>query len=268
MDSGRHIPAHRSAGKNTIRVSSDLALKRDALHTLLAAKAPGTIAVSGGLDSRLLAHLAQAWNLDYTCLHFCGPHVARAETHAATTFLIALGLPWYSVATNPLVLPPISANSHDRCYHCKRSLFQTARLHCRQDRTLMDGTNSSDHLCYRPGLKALAELGVTSPFALCGITKDDIRTLALAAQLPDSDQPSSPCLLTRLPYDNPVTAAALASLDGLEDDCRNAGFNRFRVRLVDGMPRLFADPVHQGLTVPVGLEVEWTERLSGYWDRG
>ncbi len=266
MDTRRQIHTHRSAGHHPVGLDTDR--KLDALLQLLTSLAPGTITVSGGLDSRLLAHLANSHNLDYTLLHFTGPHVAPDETAAAAAFLQTLNLPHAILQQNPLNLPQIANNHPDRCYHCKYALFHAARLHSRADRTLVDGTNASDHNTYRPGLRALKQLGVLSPYALANIAKPEIQHIALATNLPNPDQPATPCLLTRLPYNHPVTTEILAQIAKLESHCRQAGFTNFRVRWIDDSPKLFADPEHKGFTVPDGLaEVVWTEELSGFWDK-
>lgn len=268
MDPRRPVHPHRSAGNHHVRLNPDLAQKYRALLSLLQNQAPGTIAVSGGLDSRLLAHLAHSHHLHYSCTHFTGPHVAPEETTTATAFLSSLSLPWTTLEINPLTHPAVAANARDRCYHCKRTLFETARRRLPKGHNLLDGTNASDLATYRPGLRALQELGVLSPFAQCGLVKADLYELAKVLGLPNPDQPSTPCLLTRLPYDHPVTAETLSRIARLESNCRKAGFRKFRVRLVDGKARLFAHPEHEGLTVPEGLDggVTWTGGLSGFWD--
>jgi len=226
----------------------------------------GVIAVSGGLDSRLLAFTAARLDLDVHCVHIRGPHVPAHETADALLWLKGLGLPFSVVEIDPLADPVVAANPRDRCYHCKRHLFMELRRRF-PDRVLMDGTNATDLGQYRPGLRALAELTVYSPFAECGISKEDIRALAEHVGLDRPRQAAMPCLLTRLPYDTQVRAADLARIDALEGACRAAGFVEFRVRLVDGEPVLFVKGQDQGLAAPKGLRIEFTDDLSGYWDR-
>lgn len=243
--------------------------QRNKLHRLeyvLADIDQGLIAVSGGLDSRLLALVAKGMDLEVRCVHLAGPHMARVETHQALAWLDQLGLPCSVLQVKPLVHPSVAGNARDRCYHCKRLLFSALR-EAFPLATLMDGSNATDQEGYRPGLRALAELGVVSPYAVCGIGKDDIRAMARFMGLDDPEQAARPCLLTRLPYDTVVSAAELGRIDALEDACRAAGFVEFRVRLVAGEPLLFAHERHHGLAPPDGLDVRYTDRLSGYWDR-
>ncbi|WP_126380388.1 ATP-dependent sacrificial sulfur transferase LarE [Desulfovibrio ferrophilus] len=226
----------------------------------------GVIAVSGGLDSRLLAFVAHRADLDMHCVHLSGPHVPRSETQWAEQWLRKLGLAFTVLSIDPLSHPSVSSNGRDRCYHCKRLLFSAVR-----DRfpgaALMDGSNATDQQGYRPGLRALEELGIQSPFAESSITKDDIRAMALFIGLDQPVQPATPCLLTRLPYDAPVLARDLERIARLEDECRALGFMDFRVRLVDGHCVLFAHEDNMGRIPPQGLAVNWVTKVSGYWDQ-
>ncbi|MBU1001598.1 MAG: ATP-dependent sacrificial sulfur transferase LarE [Proteobacteria bacterium] len=243
--------------------------QRNKLHRLeytLADIEQGLIAVSGGLDSRLLALVARRMELTVQCVHLAGPHMPRVETRQALAWLGNLGLPFSVLEVDPLVHPSVAENARDRCYYCKRLLFSALRETFALA-TLMDGSNATDQGGYRPGLRALAELGVLSPYIQCGISKEDIRAMALFMGLDNPAQPSRPCLLTRLPYFSPLRAEDLAFIDGQEDRCREAGFEDFRVRLLDGEPVLFAHEQHRGLAVPLGLMVFFTKNLSGYWDR-
>ena len=237
--------------------------RMDALLALLRDAGPCAVAVSGGLDSRLMASLALEAGVDAVCVHFAGVHVARAETEGAVAWLEGVGARYEVLEVDPLAHPAVAMNRRDRCYHCKRSLFEAMAARA-SGRVLVDGSNVSDRSGYRPGLRALAELGVRSPLAECGVDKAGIVELAKLVRLCEPEQPSTPCLLTRLPYDTEVRAQTLALIAELETKCRAAGFTHFRVRLVDGSPILFAHPRHISLNPP--LPVQWTETLSGYWD--
>lgn len=196
-----------------------------ALRDLQARHGRICIAYSGGLDSRFLAHAARLAALDPLLFHVSGPHVPARETIQAEARAAASGLRLCKVACDPLELPEVRANGKERCYYCKRALF--SRLCAEAGRAaalapgdgnfcLCDGTNLSDRQGYRPGLRALAELGVRSPLAEAGLDKPAIRELAALTGLEQPDQPSRPCLLTRLPYGVRPTAALLDRIDALE----------------------------------------------------
>ncbi|WP_461209774.1 ATP-dependent sacrificial sulfur transferase LarE [Desulfocurvus sp. DL9XJH121] len=233
------------------------------LQTVFEQAGPLALAVSGGLDSRFLSLVCSRLGLDALCVHFKGPHVPASESERAEAWMRGLGLEYRVLDVDPLVLSEVAANTRERCYHCKRLLFETL-MAAAPGRVVMDGGNASDLGKFRPGMRALAELGVRSPMAECGISKPDIQALGEHLGLAEPRQPATPCLLTRLPYDSPVDREALARIEALEEACRKAGFTRFRVRLVDGEPLLFAHPDQQGLEAP--LPVRWTEAISGFWD--
>lgn len=187
----------------------------DQLATLHQRAGGLAIACSGGLDSRFLTHAACLAGLDPALYHITGPHVPARETAACADWAQQRGLHLHIVTCDPLHLPEVLANTPDRCYSCKRGLF--SRLYREVGNAcLCDGSNASDLLAYRPGLRALRELGIASPLADAGLDKDTIRKLAQETGLEYPDQPSRPCLLTRLDYGVRPTPELLASLDACE----------------------------------------------------
>ena len=246
---------------------------------------PVTLAVSGGLDSRLLSSLAAGLDrgrgLNARALFFRGPQLTPDEVRRAHTWLRGLGLPFRILDVGPLDDDQAVTNGPDRCYHCKRRMFTEAAA-VAGARTLADGTNASDMDTHRPGLKALAELNVRSPLAEAGVTKDMVRDMARAVGMDDPDQPSRPCLLTRLAYGMRPDADLLGRLGRAEDALWALGLRRFRVRLPErgaavvqvaeaerGAWEACADQALDAVTAH-GLpeaEVDFVEEVSGYYDR-
>lgn len=114
-----------------------------------------------------------------------------------------------------LTLPAFQTNPLDRCYHCKKALFQ-GMLTLTQAAgfpTLVDGSNVDDTGDYRPGMRALAELGIQSPLLTAGLTKGDIRALSHRFHLPTWNQPSAACLASRIPYGEAITGEKLALVE-------------------------------------------------------
>jgi uncharacterized protein len=68
-------------------------------------------------------------------------------------------------------------NDKNRCYHCKRRIFDEIKRAAgsRGFTNIIEGSNASDTADYRPGLKALAELNIRSPYIELNISKADIR---------------------------------------------------------------------------------------------
>ncbi len=229
------------------------------LFSLLRELSPLALAFSGGLDSRFLAHMAcrsaSSSGVRLRLFHFTGPHMPEAETAFALAQAEAMGLELSIVPVDPLANPEVAANGPERCYHCKRHLFtllhKAAARHpafAGQRPTLCDGTNASDLREYRPGLRALHELGVRSPLAETGFDKALIRNTGAATGLACPEQKARPCLLTRYAYGLSPTHSSLralaqaertvqALLDRYADTAREAGASvpaggDFRIRLL------------------------------------
>ena len=194
------------------------------------------LAYSGGLDSRFLAHAASLLGLRPLLLHVTGPHVPPEESAFARAWAERHDLEFRPVPLNPLSLPTVASGSRDRCYACKHYLFTA--LAAQSDLPLCDGTNASDASAYRPGLRAVRELGVISPLALAGLTKKDIHFLAGQTGMELPGQKPRPCLLTRLPYGATPTEKTLAAIAAGENAVREALARAarpqadFRLRLV------------------------------------
>jgi pyridinium-3,5-biscarboxylic acid mononucleotide sulfurtransferase len=189
------------------------------------------IAFSGGVDSSVVAKLAEqalgdnavAVTVDNGALH-------RGEAEGADEIAKALGIRRLAITLEPLKLLEVKQNDPQRCYYCKRLIF--GALRCMADelclKTVMDGTNASDLERYRPGLKALREIGVVSP--LLGLTKDEVRNIARLLNLPNADAPSVACLFTSFPYGTTITSERIERLRGAEDALRAIGILDVKVR--------------------------------------
>ncbi len=196
-------------------MTRDIAAQAQALERNLRGLGAFAVAFSGGLDSRFLIHMALRAGASVRALHATGPHVPSAEHAEALVWAKKRGVPLTVLPLDPLTMPALRNNPKDRCYHCKKSIF-TAMKEAASGLPLADGTNASDFDGYRPGLKALAELGILSPLAEAGLSKADIRRIAAATGMDEPDQAARPCLLTRFAYGLPLTAEGLAAVDAAE----------------------------------------------------
>lgn len=134
----------------------------------------------------------------------------------------------------------ILENSKERCYHCKSFLFQGLK-HWAEERgvtVLLEGSNRDDLEVYRPGLRAVRELGVQSPLAELGITKAEVRRMARALGISVAARPSTPCMATRLTYGTRLDFEVLDRLAAGEDRMRSLGFDVIRLRLHGDILRL------------------------------
>lgn len=174
------------------------------------------VAVSGGVDSMTLAHVAHRFSLTRaTMYHAAGPAVpaaarARVEAHASRH-----GWPLMLIDAGELADPAYRANPVDRCYYCKSNLY--ARIRSRTDDPIASGTNTDDLGDYRPGLRAAAERSVVHPYVETGIAKSDVYALARRLGLDDLESlPAQPCLSSRVETGIAIDAADLAFIDDVE----------------------------------------------------
>ena len=260
------------------------------VEALRSASRSGEIAVaySGGLDSRFLAFAAKKSGLTPLLYHVTGPHVAPAESESALSHAQEMGFPVTVVPFDPSVLDLAKAG-RARCYVCKKTLFSGLLKRLAEDRPglpLCDGTNASDLTVFRPGRKALEELGVLSPLALAGLTKADIRRIGAEIGLPAPDQAARPCLLTRFPYGVTPPREALdtvARVEAFLETLPEAKGERYRLRYPAGRPELHWEKTATltperleqiGALLRARFPSELTdltmrtfETLSGYYDR-
>jgi uncharacterized protein len=133
-----------------------------------------------------------------------------------------------------------SKNPPDRCYYCKKELFEKLLDIARKEQihSIIEGSTLDDDKDHRPGRRAIQELGIRSPLreALC--TKSDVRELSKAFNLPTWDKPSFACLASRFPYGEEITPEALRMIDEAEDYLFSLGFKQVRVRHYQNLARI------------------------------
>ena len=192
----------------------------------------GALALSGGVDSAYLLHCAQAAGAQVQPYFAETQFQPAFERRDAAQLCSGLGLPLKVLALDVLADAQVRRNPPERCYYCKRKIFSDIAAAAAQDgyRLLWDGTNASDAVMDRPGMRALQELQVQSPLRLCGLTKAQIRAGAKAAGLPVWDKPAYACLATRVQPGMRITAENLARIERAEQALFTLGFRDFRVR--------------------------------------
>ncbi len=214
-------------------LSQELATKRDRLLGSLANCGSCAVAFSGGVDSAVVAKAAQlALGDNVVLVTGTSAALADGELDAARELAALIGVRHVEIPTEEFDNPNYVANAPDRCYHCKSELYtQLDRLAEQAGmNVVVNGANADDLGDYRPGMKAAAEHRVMSPLAECGITKQEVRELAAAWNLPVADKPATPCLSSRVAYGQEVTPDRLAMIDRAEQFLRSLGFRELRVR--------------------------------------
>ena len=191
------------------------------------------VAYSGGVDSTLVAAIAQEQLGDCACAitgvsPSLAPHLlaeARQQAHW-------LGIRHREVETRELEDPAYRSNPTDRCYACKRELHSHLApiAEAAEGARVLDGVNLDDLGDHRPGLRAASEAGVGSPLADLKIDKSCVRRLSKALGFPWWDKPAQPCLASRFPYGEAISHDRLRQVGHAEAWLIERGFARVRVR--------------------------------------
>lgn len=200
------------------------------------------VALSGGTDSSLLAAVAAdvLGPSDVLLVTATGEVFGEHDQQDAEALAKRLGLKRIILTPQLLDKPAFRENPPDRCYHCKKLIFEAlaAEVARHGNFVLCDGSNADDTADYRPGHRALKELGIHSPLLDCGLTKNDVRRLSRKMNLPTADKPTYACLASRIPYGCPVTAEALRRIAQGEHLLHEAGFHQSRLRHHDDIARI------------------------------
>lgn len=229
-------------------------------------KHPLCLAFSGGVDSSLLLKMAcgsaektgspvYAVTFD-TMLHpACDLENARRVAAELQAIHVVLSI-------DELELKELRSNPVNRCYLCKRHLFQTLKQFAEEKgiELLLDGTNEDDLHVYRPGLKALSELGIKSPLAQCHMTKEEVKRLASEYGISAASRPSTPCMATRLPYGSGLNYDLLKKIEEGEAFLRTVFTGNVRLRVHSDTARLELDA--EQMTTAVEKREEIAGRLK------
>lgn len=194
------------------------------------------VAFSGGVDSALLlAAAVRALGGKVRTITVHPPYFPKSDIDEALRVSSSLGV---KLETVEMGFPEeLRLNPENRCYLCKKSIF--ALISERSgSAAVLDGSNADDLQAYRPGIRALAEAGISSPLAECGFSKKEIRALAKSWNLDVWDRPANPCLLTRFPHGTEISPSLLNRVEAAETYLIALGFPSVRVRDHGGLARI------------------------------
>ena len=239
--------------------------KYQRLQTILRDLESVLLAFSGGVDSTLLAKVAVdvLGNHAYA-VTACASAAPEFQPADLAALIAKLGIQHQTQRYDELAIPHFQENPPDRCYHCKRYLFrQFVRLGRELGvRAVLDGSQADDVGAFRPGLRALQELGIRSPLREAGLTKAEIRALSQQLQLPTWNKPAMPCLATRVPYYTPITRAALTMISQAEAVLHDLGFDELRVRHHGQLARIELRPSDMRRVFAEHLETQLVTRFK------
>jgi uncharacterized protein len=219
--------------------------KLEELHQLIGSMDSLAVAYSGGVDSTFLVKVAHdiigdkvvavtAKSLTYPAREF----------QAAVDFANKVGIMQLVVGIEELDIEGFADNPLNRCYLCKRHLFTQVIEIANQNQIkwVADGSNADDSRDYRPGLKALEELGIISPLRQVGMTKQEIRDLSKTMHLPTWNKPAMACLASRFPYGQRISREKLSMVEQAEQFLLDQGFQQIRVRHHGDIARIEVSP--------------------------
>ncbi|HOU36876.1 MAG TPA: ATP-dependent sacrificial sulfur transferase LarE [Candidatus Omnitrophota bacterium] len=217
-------------------------LKLRRLEHILQGMGPALVAFSAGVDSSFLAAAArQALGKNAAAVTVLSPFVPSnlAERSASLARLIGIN---HFLLRQELPLRCLQ-NNPDRCYLCKKTIFSRIAAAAKKKgfRFVIEGSNVDDMIDFRPGARALQELGVASPLQTAGFSKDDIRRASRRMGLPTWNMESSPCLATRVPYGQKISRESLETIERAETYLRSLGARSVRVRCHARAARIEAD---------------------------
>jgi uncharacterized protein len=225
------------------------------------------VAFSSGVDSTFLlktAHDVLGDRVIAVTARSCS--FPERELKEATAFCRKNGITHVICESEELEIEGFCQNPKNRCYICKKELFEKIGKIAGEHGIsyVAEGSNMDDEGDYRPGLQAVAELGVKSPLRKAGLTKADIRELSKELGLPTWEKQSFACLSSRFVYGETITREKLSMVDRAEQLLLDYGFHQVRVRIHGDMARIEIMPEEFGRLMEPEIREDVTAKFKQY----
>ena len=225
------------------------------------------VAFSSGVDSTFLLYAAkEALGDRVIAVTAQSCSFPKRELNEAKDFCEQQQIRHFICESEELDIDGFSHNPKNRCYLCKHELFEKIQKIAEQEKitAIVEGSNLDDNGDYRPGLTAVAELGIHSPLRSIGFTKEDIRALSRHFGLPTWNKQSFACLSSRFVYGETISREKLGMVDKAEQLLLDLGFHQVRVRIHGMIARIEIMPEEFPKIIQEDIRSQITESFKSF----